>query len=154
LTLLTPVARVAALVRESGDRAPVAEQRIALELERLARVYADERVLSIRVGTSRRLTASLARARLERAEIVLAEALLGSRHLEEVVVHEVAHIVCWWRHGRVRPHGAEWKALVRVAGQAPTVRMLPRDVRLPPRRRRRRRLRAAGALHAFLRSVL
>lgn len=135
-------------VAESGRR------RVALELERLADVYGDERVRSIRVGTSRRLTASLARARLERAEIVLAEALLGSRHLEEVVVHEVAHVVCWWRHGRVRPHGAEWKALVRAAGQAPSVRMLPRDVRLPPRRRRRRRLRAAGALHAFLRSVL
>ena len=152
MTLIARVARVAARVREPGDRAP-GEARIALELERLARVYEDERVLSIRVGTSRRLTASLARARLERAEVVLAEALLGSRHLEEVVVHEVAHVVAWWRHGRVRPHGAEWKALVRAAGHAPSVRMLPRDVRLPARRRRRR-LRAAGALHAFLRSVL
>ena len=160
---LTPIARVrrvAALVRESGasaveeDEAVEPGRRIALELERLAAVYADERVRSIRVRTSRRLTASLARAHLERAEVVLAEALLGSRHLEEVLVHEVAHVVAWWRHGRVRPHGAEWKALVREAGHSPSVRMLPRDVRLPPRRRRRRRRRAAGALHAFLRSVL
>lgn len=133
-----------------------ARARIEAELARLAQVYGDERVLSITVRTSGRLTASLARAHLARAEVVLAQALLGSRHLEEVVTHEVAHIVCWWRHGRVRPHGAAWKALVAEAGCVPSVRMLPRDTRLPPRRPRRRRVRrsAVASLHGFLRSLL
>ena len=138
----------------TDSAAEAGRRRIAAELERLARLYGDERVLSIRVSTSRSLTASLGRARLERGQIVLAEALLGSRHLEEVIVHEVAHFVSWWRDRRARPHGAEWKQLVRDAGNEPTVRMLPRDVRLPPRRRRRRRRRPAAVLHAFLRSVL
>lgn len=131
-------------------------QRIQVELRRLAQVYADERVLAITVRTSRRLSASLARAHLVRAEVVLAEALLDSRHLEEVVTHEVAHVVCWWRHGRVRPHGAAWKQLVSAAGHAPTVRMLPRDIRLPARRTRRRRARrtTAATLHGFVRSLL
>jgi len=129
-------------------------ERVAVELRRLAAVYDDERVLSISVRTSRRLSASLARAHPGRSEVVLAEALLGSRHLEEVVTHEVAHVVCWWRHGRVRPHGAAWKQLVVQAGHQPSVRLMPRDVRLPARRRRRPRRRAAASLTAFLRSLL
>jgi predicted SprT family Zn-dependent metalloprotease len=132
--------------------------RVEVELRRLAAVYADPRVLGIRVRTSRRLTASLARAHLARAEVVLAEALLGSRHLEEVVTHEVAHVVCWWRHGRVRPHGTAWRALVSQAGHVPSVRMDPRDVTLPARRRRVRRRRhpatVSATLHAFVRSLL
>ena len=128
--------------------------RIAGELRRLARVYDDERVLSISVRTSRRLTASLGRAHLSRGEVVLTEALLESRHLEEVVTHEIAHVVAFWRHGRIRPHGAAWKELVRVAGHTPIVSMAPLDFRLPPRRRRRRRARRPVTLTGFLRSLL
>jgi len=142
--------------QNSAVTADSGRERIRAELRRLAQVYSDERVLAITVRTSRRLSASLARAHLVRAEVVLAEAMLGSRHLEEVVTHEVAHVVCWWRHGRVRPHGAAWRQLVIAAGQAPTVRMLPRDIRLPVRRPRRPRARrsTAVALHGFLRSLL
>jgi len=129
-------------------------ERIAGELARLARVYDDERVLSISVRTSRRLTASLGRAHLSRAEVVLTEALLESRHLEEVVTHEVAHVVAFWRHGRVRPHGAAWQGLVREAGRTPIVSMSPLDFRLPPRRRRRRRARRRATFTGFLRSLL
>lgn len=142
--------------RDCGSEAGAAGDRIALELRRLASVFGDERVLTIAVRTSRRLSASLARARPDRAEVVLAEALLASRHLEEVVTHEVAHVVCWWRHGRVRPHGPAWRDLVARAGHRPAVRLLPSDVRLPARRRRRKRgARALAApLTAFLRSLL
>jgi predicted SprT family Zn-dependent metalloprotease len=38
----------------------------------------------------------------------------------EVVCHEAAHAVVWRRLGRsVRPHGPEWRALVRAAGFEP-----------------------------------
>ena len=139
---------------DGGDGA--GGDRIAVELQRLAEVFGDERVLTIAVRTSRRLSASLARARPDRAEVVLAEALLGSRHLEEVVTHEVAHVVCWWRHGRVRPHGPAWRDLVASAGHRPAVRLAPSDVRLPARRRRRNRAMRAVAVPwtAFLRSIL
>ena len=129
-------------------------ERIASELRRLALVYDDQRVLSIAVRTSRRLTASLGRAHLARGEVVLTEALLASRHLEEVVTHEIAHVVAFWRHGRIRPHGPAWKELVRAAGHTPIVSMAPLDFRLPPRRRRRRRARRRVTLPGFLRSLL
>ena len=131
------------------------QERIASELARLARVYEDQRVLAISVRTSRRLVASLGRAHLVRAEVVLTESLLGSCHLEEVVTHEVAHVVAWWRHGRVRPHGPHWKALVLAAGHTPRVTLVPHDFRLPPpRRRRRRRARRGRWRQGFLWSLL
>ena len=121
-------------------------------LARLAELYLEPRVLDIELRASSRLRASLARAYLVEARITVAVALLASRHLEEVLVHEVAHLVCFWRHGRVRPHGREWRALMQQAGHRGRVRLDPLDVRLPPRRRRRRspRLRVA----AFLRGLL
>jgi hypothetical protein len=132
--------------------------RIVAELNRLAAVYADERVLDIDVRPSRRLTASLARAYPQRALITLAVPVLASAHLEEVLVHEVAHIVCWWRHGRTRPHGRAWRELVVQAGQRPRVSMQPSDVRWPRRPRRRRpapdRLPTLSAAREFLRSLL
>jgi predicted SprT family Zn-dependent metalloprotease len=136
-----------------------AAARIRAELERLAAVYEEPRVLEIRVVPSGRMTASLARAYPDRAEVRVARVVLESRHLEEVLTHEIAHVVCWWKHGRTRPHGRAWADLVRQAGRIPSVRMVPSDVRLPPRRRRARP-RAAGANRAarvardFLRALL
>jgi len=121
-------------------------------LARLAELYGEPRVLDIELRASSRLRASLARAYLIEVRITVAVQLLASRHLEEVLVHEVAHFVCFWRHGRVRPHGREWKALMRLAGHRGRVRLDPLDVRMPPRRRRRQTPRMRVA--AFLRGLL
>jgi hypothetical protein len=86
------------------------------ELERLAAVYEEPRVLAIDVRWSTRMRSSLARAYLERAEVRVSMHMLDSRHLQEILAHEVAHIVCYWRHGRTRPHGREWRDLMLLAG--------------------------------------
>ncbi|MGQ0551977.1 MAG: SprT-like domain-containing protein [Planctomycetota bacterium] len=131
-----------------------ARTRIGAELQRLATVFSEQRILTIQVRASRRLSASLARACPERAEIAIAQRLLPSVHLEEIVTHEVAHVLCYWRHGRKRPHGPEWRALVEQAGQRPSVRLRPSDVVLPATRRRRRRRGVLQSTREFLRSLL
>jgi predicted SprT family Zn-dependent metalloprotease len=51
--------------------------------------------------------------------------------LEEVLCHEAAHAAVFAMHeGRPKPHGAEWKKLMRTAGFEPRV-SLPRAL-LPP----------------------
>jgi predicted SprT family Zn-dependent metalloprotease len=104
-----------------------------------------ERRVTIRV--SRRLTASLGRATPARRAIRLAAALFAGppAFLAEVLCHELAHIAVWELHGDgARPHGREWKALMRRAGYPPSTRLTPPPgVALPaprPRRRRRRYL--------------
>ena len=45
----------------------------------------------------------------------------GVDFLEQTVPHEVAHVLAYHRHGRdIRPHGAEWKAIMRQLGAEPT----------------------------------
>jgi len=62
---------------------------------------------------------------------------------DEILCHEVAHVAARLIHGRkIRPHGPEWKGLMRQAGYAPRVRLDPRHYpgveipRLPARRSR------------------
>ena len=44
-------------------------------------------------------------------------ALQPEQFLRETVPHEVAHVVTWLLHGqRVRPHGPEWRAVMRHLG--------------------------------------
>jgi predicted SprT family Zn-dependent metalloprotease len=135
----------------AGERA---RRRVQAVLLRLSRLYGEPRVIDIRVEASGRLSASLARAYVERAEVRLALPMLDSLHLEEVLVHEVAHIVCFWRHGRTPPHGRLWRELMVEAGEVPRATLRPRDVVLPPRRRRRRRRGLGAAARRFLRSLL
>ena len=136
---------------------PVADElqrRARPVLERLAGVYGEARVLQIEVRASGRLSSSLGRAYLAESRVLVAVPLVGSLHLDEVLVHEVAHIVCHWRHGRTRPHGREWRALVEQAGQPARVRLQPTDVALPRRRRPRRRRRLWVAARAFVSGLL
>lgn len=78
---------------------------------------------------STRLRRSAGRSLPERGVVRLADWLdragrASQRVLLKVLCHELAHIAVYERHGRrVRPHGAEWAALVRAAGFAPTVRL-------------------------------
>lgn len=132
---------------------PELQERARPVLRRLAAAWDEPRVLGLDVGVSGRMVSSLGRAYLESGRVRVAAALVRSRHLEEVLAHEAAHVVVHWRHGRVRPHGREWRALLAQAGERARVRLDPLDVALPPRRRRRRRSRLAAA-GAFLRSLL
>ena len=130
---------------------------VRLELARLAAVFEDPRVLDIDVRFSRRMSRSLARAYLERDEVRVSVEVLSSRHLPEIMAHEVAHIVCYWRHGRTRPHGREWKDLMRMAGERPRACLDPVDIPKPVVRRRRRRAQPSFTMRqarAFFRSLL
>jgi SprT protein len=101
-----------------------------------------ERRVTIRF--SHRLTASLGRATPARRSIRLAASLAAGPpgFFAEVLCHELAHIAAWEIHGDgIRPHGQEWKELVRRAGYRPTTRLTPPPGLLLPKPRRRRRRR-------------
>ena len=47
-----------------------------------------------------------------------------SKHLEETLCHELAHIATVHKYGEsAMPHGQEWQSLVRQAGFEPIIRM-------------------------------
>ncbi len=80
----------------------------------------------LKITVSTRLRVSLARCLPERPEIRLAAFLLEgpTALLREVLCHELAHLVTHTRFGKaVKPHGAEWRALMRQAGFEPRVRI-------------------------------
>lgn len=80
----------------------------------------------LKISVSTRLTKSLARCLPERPEIRIAAFLLDgpSPLLREVLCHELAHLITHMRFGKsVKPHGPEWKALVRKAGFEPRVQI-------------------------------
>jgi len=90
----------------------------------------------VQLEFNRRMTRSIGRCRPDRAEIRLAHWVLDAPRpiLREVLCHELAHAACWRSHGpMVRPHGSEWKSLMRRAGFEPRVRLpnelLPESVR-------------------------
>jgi SprT protein len=110
---------------------------------------------AIHITFSPRLRASLGRCSPRTGSIRLNPGLLEADPaiLREVVCHEAAHVAAWLLHGRrARPHGREWKDLMRAAGYEPRVRWphqalpeaLRRRARPAPRRRRTRRPRASG----------
>jgi predicted SprT family Zn-dependent metalloprotease len=87
----------------------------------------------VRVEPGRRLRRSFGRCRPSSGQVDILPALFEPEYadlLREVVCHEAAHAAAHLLHGRVRPHGREWQALMAAAGYEPTTRMDPR--RLPP----------------------
>lgn len=62
----------------------------------------------------------------------------GEAYIRETVTHEVAHLVTMARHGRVRPHGPEWREVMRYLGVAEPRRC--HDYHLPEAEARRQRL--------------
>lgn len=85
---------------------------------------------------SPRLTRSLGRCYPQRhliriaSYLEFAEPALLPALLEEVLCHELAHLAAREHHGdRIRPHGPEWKALMRAAGYEPKTRLpLPKSL--------------------------
>ncbi len=66
-------------------------------------------------------TAHLQENRLRFNPVLLAQE--PEAFLAEVVPHEVAHLLAWQLHGRVKPHGVEWQQLmVKVFDLPPKVR--------------------------------
>lgn len=79
----------------------------------------------VHIVFSNRLRSTLARCRpLEGRIVVRADLARGApAFLVEVLCHEAAHIATHKLHGhRAKPHGAEWKELVRLAGYSPSIR--------------------------------
>jgi hypothetical protein len=103
----------------------------------------------LHISFSTRMTRSLGRCHPERRAIRLASWLreAPAALFVEVLCHEAAHVAAFELHGRgCRPHGAEWKTLMRAAGFEPRVRvpveLLPESVL----RRNAARSRRSGAL--------
>jgi SprT protein len=80
----------------------------------------------VTVSVSKRMHRSLGRARVRSGLVTLSSDLRlapRSRQLE-VLCHEVAHIAAFLLFGAsAKPHGPEWKALVRAAGYKPSTVM-------------------------------
>ncbi|MBM4113448.1 MAG: SprT family zinc-dependent metalloprotease [Phycisphaerae bacterium] len=104
--------------------------------------------LDFRIESSSRMRSSLGRAYLDRRLVRINDRLArpgAEALLVEVLCHELAHLVVHERHGRhARPHGREWRSLLRQVGSRERV-TIPREecAFLPPTRRRSRRRRAA-----------
>ncbi|MDX1384071.1 MAG: SprT family zinc-dependent metalloprotease [Thermoanaerobaculia bacterium] len=91
---------------------------------------------------SRRMRSSLGFYLPESKVIRISDVLLEAppHVLEEIVCHEAAHAAVELLHGRgVRPHGAEWKSLMRRAGYEPRVRLPGEVLGAAPQRAARRR---------------
>ncbi|GAH85578.1 unnamed protein product, partial [marine sediment metagenome] len=92
----------------------------------------------VRIAYNPRLRTTLGRALLDARRVELNTRLLRE-HPEELVsllAHELAHVVVHIRHGRVSPHGAPFRALMRRLGLSPRA-----THSLPTRHLRRRRRR-------------
>ncbi len=95
-----------------------------------------------------RLRTTIGRAILDDMILELNPLLLGRNpdEMRGVVVHELAHLVITNRFGfKVNPHGAEWKSLMRMAGESTSAThsldvegLRARRTRRPRRRRRNR----------------
>ena len=103
-------------------------------------------VRRVRIAYSPRLRRSLGRVRLKSGIITLHAWLATAPQstLLEVLCHEAAHVAAYLLHGsRAKPHGPEWRELVRIAGYEPVTRLHCPGLKvddaptrpLPPRKR-------------------
>lgn len=89
-----------------------------------------------------RLRTSLGKCSPEKGSIRINPVLLlpGNEALyEEILCHEAAHLAARLIWGRkVKPHGPEWKGLMRKAGYAPRARIAAGEIKglVPPARRK------------------
>jgi SprT protein len=91
-------------------------------------------VNSIDTQFSNRLRKALGRTRVDTRRVRLNSLLMNANNnlLDEVLCHELAHIVVYTRFGeKAKPHGPEWAALMHQAGYRPRVRMNIDDEMLP-----------------------
>jgi predicted SprT family Zn-dependent metalloprotease len=91
-------------------------------LRSLAKLWKHPRVARLQIEVNHRLSSTVARCVADGNIIELSPsaARRGTRLQREMVCHEAAHSVVWERYGRAaRPHGTEWRALVRAAGFEP-----------------------------------
>lgn len=93
------------------------------------------------IAFSPRLRRTLGRTRVDarRVRLNLELARADPALLREVLCHELAHIVVYERHGRdARPHGPEWRDLMKRAGCQPDTRVAQRGSARGRAGRRRR----------------
>lgn len=91
-------------------------------LRSLAKLWKHPRIAKLPIEVNLRLTSTVARcvAGENIIELSPAGARQEGRLLREMLCHEAAHSVVWELYGRAaRPHGTEWRALVRAAGFEP-----------------------------------
>jgi len=92
----------------------------------------------VRVTYDRRLRTSAGIAHLEDRRVALNPRLLSENpsQLVPTLVHELAHIVVWTRHGNIRPHGREFRGLMKAVNMpASATHRLPADHLRVKRRR-------------------
>lgn len=80
----------------------------------------------VQVEYSTRITRSLGRTQPLKKVIRLNGELSTTLNdlLDEVICHELAHIAAVHLHGdSIKPHGEEWKKLVRLAGFEPSIQL-------------------------------
>ncbi len=108
----------------------------------------------VEIRISRRMTRSIGNARIDENRITLAVWLFDQPDelVDEVLCHEAAHLAIRRLHGPgARPHGVEWRDLMRRAGHAARTRI---EVPFPPPvRPRRHRRPALGRLSRLLRGL-
>lgn len=97
----------------------VLRSKLQLANQRLERDYPEPRLLYQQRGTA------AGTAWLESWEIRLNPVLLLENQqafIEEVVPHELAHLLVWKTFGRVAPHGKEWKWMMEQVLEVPARR--------------------------------
>lgn len=93
-------------------------------LETWARLWSCRLLAAVSCTVNHRLSASLGRCRPAARTIELNPRLLarGWRLRREVLCHEAAHLVVRELYGpAAKPHGAEWRKLMTLAGLSPRV---------------------------------
>lgn len=98
-TLRLPIALQQAVMRSL-------RQHLSLANQRLEKNYPEPEILYQQRGTTAG-TAWLQSWQIRLNPVLLVEN--GQAFVDEVVPHELAHLLVWKQFGRVAPHGKEWK---------------------------------------------